>query len=524
MSSKNLKKESKIAKYIGYVSAGTMFSRILGYLRDMLVGWLFGAGMSADAFYAALRIPNLFRRLLGEGSLSASYVPVFTEYLSTKDKEDTNRLFNIILTVLVITLIFVTIIGIIFAPQLTKLIAYGFEKNPEKLQLTITLTRLMFPSLLLACLAAFLLATLNSLKSFFIPAISPSLLSIAEIAFIIGVSHLILREKQIIGLAIAVIVGGILQLLVMIPSVVKKGFSFKPVLNFNHPGLKQIFLLMIPAMWGISIDQVNAFVDTIFASFLKEGSITALYYSNRVMQLPLALFGIAVASVSLPLMSASVSKKNVDDMKNMLAFSIKISSLAIFPSLMGLIILGKPMIKLLFEHGKFDSIATSLTNSALFFYALGLPAFGYVKIFAGGFYSLKETKTPVKIASLCMIVNIVLNAILMGPLGVGGLALSSSISSWLNTILLLITLRRKIGGFGGRKILITLLKIISATFIMGLGCYILSNYVFKNLFINVFGTIIICFIIYLFMTRLLKISEMKSVMSVIKREEPTVDE
>src|SRR3989339_1354550 len=202
MSSKNLKKESKIAKYIGYVSAGTMFSRILGYLRDMLVGWLFGAGMAADAFYAALRIPNLFRRLLGEGSLSSSFVPVFSEYLATKEKKETEKLFNAMFTTLIFVLLIVCVLGMIFAPQITKLIAYGFEKNPEKLSLTITLPRLMFPFLLFICLAAFLLSVLNSLKLFFIPAIAPSFLSVSEIVFIIGIAPLLIKENQIKGLAI----------------------------------------------------------------------------------------------------------------------------------------------------------------------------------------------------------------------------------------------------------------------------------------------------------------------------------
>ncbi|MFA5779660.1 MAG: murein biosynthesis integral membrane protein MurJ [Elusimicrobiota bacterium] len=524
MSSENFSKETKIAKYIGYVSAGTMFSRIAGYIRDMLVGWLFGAGLSADAFYAALRIPNLFRRLLGEGALSSSFVPIFSEYLATKEKKETEKLFNAVFTTLTFVLLIVCVFGMIFAPQITKLIAYGFEKNPEKLSLTITLTRLMFPFLLFICLAAFLLAVLNSLKLFFIPAVAPSFLSVSEIVFIIGIAPLLIKENQIKGLAVAVVVGGLLQFLIQIPAIKRSGFNFKPVINFNHPGLKQIFFLMIPAMWGISIDQVNAFVDTICASFLTEGSVTALYYSNRLMQLPLALFGIAVASVSLPLMSASVSKKDNQGMKDMLAFSIKISSLAILPAMAGLIILGKPMITLLFQHGKFDETATVLTNSALIFYSIGLPAFSYVKIFAGGFYSMKETKTPVKIATMCMLLNAVLNIILMKPMGVGGLALATAVSSWANAVFLFVSLRKRIGGFGGRKIFLSLVKIISATSVMTVVCYILSVYVIKNLFLNVFGTIIIGLILYLLMAKLLKINEMKSVWSIIKKEEPSLDE
>ncbi|MEW6556889.1 MAG: murein biosynthesis integral membrane protein MurJ [Elusimicrobiota bacterium] len=510
----------KITKYIGYVSTGTLCSRILGYIRDMAVGWIFGAGMSADAFYAALRIPNLFRRLLGEGSLSASFVPVFSDYLATKEKKETEKLFNTVSTALVFVLLVVCVVGIIFAPQLTKIIAYGFTKTPEKLALTISLTRLIFPFLLFICLAAFLLAVLNSLKLFFIPAVAPSFLSISEIVFVLAIAPLLVNTSQIKGLAIAVVVGGLLQFLIQIPSIRKRGFSFKPIFNFNHPGLRQISFLMFPAMLGISIDQVNAFVDTVCASFLQQGCITALYYSNRLMQLPLALFGIAVASVSLPLMSASVSQKNTDEMKDTLTFSIKISSLAIFPAMAGLMILGKPMITLLFQHGKFDSQATLLTNSALFFYSMGLPAFSYVKIFAGGFYSFKETKTPVKIATSCMVLNAVLNIILMRPLGVGGLALATAISSWTNATLLFVALRKRVGGgrlLSGKKILVSLTKLVFATFIMAVVCYICSNYFFGNLVLKVLGTIVIGFAVYIFIVKLLRIEELKSVLSVIKK-------
>lgn len=524
MSSAILKKESKIAKYIGFVTTGTMFSRILGYFRDMMVAWFFGGGLFADAFYAALRIPNLFRRLLGEGALSASFVPVFSEYVTTKDKEETKNLFNVVFTVLILALLVVTSAGIILAPQITELVTWGFKKNPEKLALTVSLTRLMFPFLLFICLAAFLFSVLNSLKHFFIPAVSPAFLSVSEIGFILGIAPLLIVENQVKGLAVAVVVGGLLQFLVQIPAIKKNGFSFKPVFNFSHPGLKQIFLLMLPAMWGISIDQVNAFVDTICASFLVEGSVTALYYSNRLMQLPLALFGIAVASVSLPLMSSSVSKKDIHEMKNTLSFAIKISSLAILPAMAGLIILGRPMIKFLFEHGKFDSFATSLTTSALFFYSLGLLAFSYVKIFAGGFYSMKETKIPVKIATICMVLNIILNIKLMEILGVGGLALATAVSSWVNTVLLYIYLRKRIGSFGGREIIITLFKIALATLVMSGVCYIISAFLLKQLMLKVFGTIFIGILVYFVMVKMLKIKEVDSIMSVIKKESPSLNE
>jgi len=515
---------SKMTKYIGHVASGTMLSRILGYVRDMLVGWIFGAGMAADAFYAAFRIPNLLRRLMGEGALSSSFVPVFSEYLTRKDREESHKLYDVTFTALLIVLTFISLLGIIFAPQITRLIAYGFSSNPEKMELTILLTRLLFPFLLFICLAALQLSVLNSLKLFFIPAVAPAFLSISEIVFMLGIAPLMIKEHQIIGLALAVGLGGVMQFLVQVAPVRKSGFKFKFNFNFNHPGLKQIFFMMIPAMWGISVDQINAFVDTICASFLREGSVTALYYSNRVMQLPLALFGIAVASVSLPLMSTSVSKNDPNEMKKILAYSVKISSLAIIPAMAGLIVLGKPIIKLLFEHGKFNANATMLTNSALLFYSFGLPAYAITKILVSSFYSMKETKTPVKIATLCMLTNVVLNVSLMGPMGVGGLALATSISSWLNSSLLFFFLRKRIGRVGGRAIFECILKIIAATSVMSLCCYFTAYHLFNNLILSVFGSIIIGIVVYVLMTKLLKIDEMNSILSVLKKEEPTLDE
>jgi putative peptidoglycan lipid II flippase len=282
--------------------------------------------------------------------------------------------------------------------------------------------------------------------------------------------------------------------------------------------------MMIPAMLGTSVDQINAFVDTICASFLQEGSVTALYYSNRVMQLPLALFGFAVASVSLPLISACVSKKDTAGMKNILAFSVKMSSLALFPAMAGLLVAGRPMIKMLFEHGNFDSRATGITSAALVFYSLGLPAFAYAKIFAGSFYSLRQTKVPVQAAALCMFINVCLNVILMGPLGVGGLALATSISSWLNASLLVIELRRRIGPLGGRGIFLCLLKIMFSTAVMSAACYAVLLYLPAGNSLKVVAVIATGLAVYVAMARMLKIKELDSVLSILKKEPITVDD
>ena len=238
--------KSKIVKYAGSVSVGTTISRIFGYIRDMLVAYLFGAGMFADAFYAAFRIPNLLRRMLGEGSFSAAFIPVFSEYLHTKPKEETQKLINVVFTLLSLTLIIVVILGVFFSPLLVKIIAYGFTSDPEKMQLTIDLTRLMFPFLLFICLAAMLLALLNTLSSFFIPAIAPANLSFAEIIYILALAPMFSPANQIKGLAISVIFGGMGHFFMQYPVLKQLGWKLSIDFSFKHPAIKKIIFLMIP--------------------------------------------------------------------------------------------------------------------------------------------------------------------------------------------------------------------------------------------------------------------------------------
>ncbi|MBQ1609466.1 MAG: murein biosynthesis integral membrane protein MurJ, partial [Elusimicrobia bacterium] len=461
----------KIVKSAGSVSAGTTISRVFGYIRDMLVAYMFGAGMFADAFYAAFRIPNLLRRMLGEGSFSVAFIPVFSEYLHTKTKSETQKLINVVFTVLFTILCVITILGIFFSPLLVKIIAYGFTSDPEKLQLTIELTRLMFPFLLFICLAAMLSALLNTLNSFFIPAIAPANLSFAEIIYILALAPLLSPGNQIKGLAISVIFGGLGLFLMQYPTLKNLGWNLKFDFNFNHPGIKKIGLLMIPSIIGISVDQINTFVDTICASFLGNGSITALYYSSRLMQLPLAIFGLALATVSLPMMSKSVATKDITELKETLNFSIRISVIALLPATIGLMALGLPIIQILFERGKFDIFASLLTNKALFYYVLGLPAFAITKIFANTFFSFQDTKTPVKIAFIVMIFHVILCIALMKPLGVGGLALATSACAYMNVFMLFYKLTQKIGKIGTRKIIVSSIKALIASGIMGIIAY-----------------------------------------------------
>lgn len=484
----------------------------------MFIANFFGAGMFADAFYAAYRIPNLFRRLLGEGALSASFVPVFTEHLTTKSKKETQDLLNAVFTALLIILSTLSILGIIFAPEITKIVAWGFEISPKKLELTINLVRIMFPYLLLISLAALLLGTLNALHIFFLPALSPLNLDFAEIIYILLIAGYLVSPIK--GLAVAVVIGGLGQFAFQLPILFKHGWQLRFKINFSHPGLRKIFLLMLPAMIGFSVEQINSFVDTLCGSFLKEGSVSALYYSNRLMQLPLALFGIAMATVSLPLMSKSVSEKNLTELKEIFSLSLRTVFFIIIPASVGLMVLAEPIVRLLFQRGAFTAEATKLTSQALFYYALGIFAYAGAKIVAAVFYSLQDTKTPLKIALLALSLNIVLNLILMVPMGVGGLALATAISSIVNLIILLIVLRLRIGKLGLRKIIETVKRTLLATAVMGTVCYFLAYRFFQwSNFLAVIIAITIGSIIYFLVAHLLKIEESKWLLTVLQKEE-----
>jgi len=440
--------KEELPKFATQVTVAIFVSRIFGYFRDVATAYAFGTNVLADAFYMAYRIPNLFRRIFGEGTLSAAYVPVLTEVLRKRGQSEAQKLFLDVFTIMSFILVGLTVIGIIFAQQLVPLIAYGyqFEKDYQKLNLTVNLTRIVFPYLLVICLSALQMATLQALEVFFLPNLAPVLLSLAEILYLFTIFHI--TKYKIEGLAVAVVVGGIGQLLLQFFILQRKGW--KSTINFNifrygvHPGVKKIFLLMLPAVGSFSVEQVNTFVDALCASFLPTGSVTALYYSNRILQLPLALFGTATAIASLPVFSQHATENDYNKLKNELTLSLRISYLMIIPATVGLLFFSEDIIKVLFFRGAFDEHSVELTSKALFYYSVGLFGYTGAKITATAFYAMQDIKTPVKVAFLCLSLNIALNLILMELLGVGGLALASSISSICNFLMLLLLLRLRV--------------------------------------------------------------------------------
>lgn len=511
------KKRSTFTSRLGAFAFATLISRILGYLRDSMVAAYFGGGFQTDAFYAAFKIPNLLRRFLGEGALTAAFVPVFTETLHNKGKKEANQLFNALLMGLLLICTGLVVLGVLFAPQVTQLVSWGFVRDPEKFALTTQLTRLTFPFLLVISVAALVTAVLNSSGRFFVPAVAPSGLSIGEIFFIFFVASRM--NSPIEGLAIAAVLGVGLHLVWQLPSFYKEGFALKLVRPFSHPEVKTVFLLMGPTIIGLCADQVNSFVNQFCASFLETGAVSALYNSNRVMQLPLALFGVAVSSVALPALAQSASQKNKDEFRELLGFSLRIANFVLIPSFIGLAVLGYPIIQVLFQHGKFTAENSWVTYLALLPYAAGLPAYSAIKILASAFYAHKNTKTPVRIAFQAMAINAVLDVALMWKWGVGGLAFATTVSALYQAVALFYLLRKEIGLLGGREIIHSFIYGSLAGLSMGALCGGLCFVVFVKLHVilRVFISISAGTLFYFLLSRMLKIKEYDYFMEILLR-------
>ncbi len=499
----------------GAVSSATLISRVLGYARDMLIAKFFGASMAADAFFVAYKIPNLLRRLLGEGSLSTSFIPVYTEYLTNKSRQDSENLIRSVFGAFGILFIILSGAGIIFAPQIVSVIAPGFAGDPDKLALTVILTRIMFPFLMAIGLGAITLGILNSKRMFFIPAVAPSMLSISEILFILFLTPFF--DPPVKALAFGVVAGGFAQFLVQAVPIIKKQ-SIIPSFNLKHPGLRKIGTLMLPAVAGLAVFQVNSLVDTVCATLLREGSVSFLYYGNRLAQFPLALFGTALATVTLPMMSENAARKEMGPLKDTFSFSLRVISFLMLPATVGLAFFGKPIVELLFQRGEFTSAHTLLTARVLIYYASGLIFFAGVKVATSAFHSLQDTKTPVIIACAAMLLNAVLNvSVVLIPflrelLGAGGLALATSVASALNFILLILVFRKRKGLIGGRRIASSLWRHLAAS--CGLAFFLLRASAYSrewNLFIRVPALIAGGTFLYLLISRLLKVPELERV-------------
>ncbi|MFO0766349.1 MAG: murein biosynthesis integral membrane protein MurJ [Nitrospiraceae bacterium] len=380
-----------VVKAAGLIGLATFSSRILGFVRDMVLARLFGATAAADAFFVAYRIPNLLRELFAEGSMSAAFIPVFTEYHTLRSKQDAWELASAAFTTLLTIVTAITLAGILAAPWIAWLIGWGFHDDPAKLELTTVLTRVMFPYLLFISLAALAMGVLNSMRAFAAPAFSPVFFNIV----IIGCAFLLApqMEQPILGVAIGVVVGGAAQFAMQLPGLHARGMLFGLLFQPQHPGVKRIGLLMVPSLLGLSVTQINILVSTFLGS-LFPGGPTYLFYGMRLIQFPLGIFGVALATAILPTLTAQAARGALDDLRTTLGFGLRMILFIILPAMLGLILLRVPIVHLFFEHGSFTAADTAATATAVLCYAVGLWAFAGVRIIVSAYYSLQDTKTP----------------------------------------------------------------------------------------------------------------------------------
>jgi len=459
----------KLTRAAGSVSLATLISRIFGFARDVIIADLFGAKAVADAFFVAFRIPNLLRRFTAEGALTAAFVPVYTDKLKNQGKHAAFALACNVLTIMALLLVVVTVAGMAFAPWVIRVIAPGFVLDRQTFELTALLTRVMFPYLFFISIAAVLMAMLNSMGRFFIPAIAPALLNIAIITCALSLHDIF--DRPAMALAIGVLAGGVLQLSLQVWPLYKLGWRYIPRLDFGDVATLKVGALMIPAAFGMAVAEINVFVDTLLASILPEGSVSYLYYGNRVVQFPLGVFGVAVGIAALPSMSGEVAEGGPGKLVGLVSHALRLTLFISIPSTVGLIALAGPINNVLFERGQFDETARVGATIALVMYAVGLAAFAGVKVVVSAFYALKDTATPTKVASYCMALNIALNLILMEPMKHGGLALATSISSMVNIGFLLWLLGRRIGSVDATGIVRAVRPMVISSLLMGAVVY-----------------------------------------------------
>lgn len=465
------------------ISIFTIASRICGYWRDQRITLLLGTSGVADSFILAFRIPNLLRRLIGEGSLAACFIPVFSDYLAHKTKEEAWAFANRVFWTAAVVLAVIALLGAVFSQHVIYVFTV-FGKSKAEWDQAVFLNRIMFPYAFFIGIAALFMAILNSLNVFGLPASTSVLFNLSIILFSFGaVYRPVMRwaperyRNPAVALAVGILLGGLLQVMVQVPELIRRGMRFHFSISFTDPGIRRLATLMVPGLVGVGIFQINFFVDTIFAtsSRMPGGSITALYVADRVMELVLGSYAIAVATAILPVMSRQAVRSDMPALKQTLAFSVRIVSFITIPAALGLMVLRGPIVSVLFEHGRFGAESTQLTARALLYYASGLPAFAGVKLIVPAFYSQQDMRTPVIAAGGALAVNMILNVLflrlLFEQLRNGSPALASSLACYFNFLLLFFILRARVGGLGARHVGASLVKVAISSAVMAVACY-----------------------------------------------------
>ncbi len=423
------------------VSAMTMLSRVMGLVRDVVIAALLGAGNGADAFFVAFKIPNFLRRLFAEGAFNQAFVPVLSEVATRGSKREVRELLDAVAGSLAAVLALITAVAMLAAPWLVWLFAPGFGRDPAKLALTADMLRLTFPYLLLISLTAFAGSVLNTWNRFAVPAFTPVLLNLALIGSALLLTPLFAEPAM--ALAWGVLIAGLAQLAFQVPFLARLGLLPRPWPDFAHAGVRRILRLMAPALFGVSVSQINLLLDTVLASLLAAGSVSWLYYSDRLVELPLGVFGIAIGTVILPALSKRHAEQSREHFSAMLDWAIRAVLLLGLPAALALVVLAEPLLISLFHYGAMTEHDIAMAAMSLRAYAVGLVAFMLIKVLAPGFFARQDTKTPVKVGIIAMVANMVFNLILIWPLAHAGLALATALSAFLNAGLLGWLLRRE---------------------------------------------------------------------------------
>ena len=474
--SQNVESEKlAMTKAAGVVGFWTSLSRITGFVRDMAIALFMGAGPGADAFFVAFRIPNLLRRLFAEGALTAAFIPTYVDVLQRKGLSEAARLAQVAFTFSGIILTFITILGVSFTPYIVELIAPGFSSDPEKFNLTVELTRIMFPYIFFISLVALLSGALNSLGVFAPSAAAPILLNLTMIGSVMIFSaHY--KCAAYYALSWAVILAGLFQLLLQLPFLPKMGIKLRLNLDFSNPALRKMGALFVPAAIGGAVYQINVLVGTILASMLPAGGVSWLYYADRLVELPLGIFAIALGTAVLPSMSRLAGQGDYKSLMKSLSFSLGLIAFLTIPASVGLILLREPIVAVLFQRGLFTYSDTLETAYALLFYTSGLWAYSGLKVVTQAFFSFKDTKTPLYVSIGSVLTNLVFGLLLMGPMRHGGLALATAISAALNVSILFTILVRRVGLFPMRDFSISLARVIVASTAMGIFIWLSRDY------------------------------------------------
>jgi putative peptidoglycan lipid II flippase len=464
-----MSEKRQIARAAGLVATLTVLSRVTGLVRDVVVGYLFGAGMAADAFFVAYRIPNLLRRLVGEGATTAAFVPVFTGYLTTGPRAEADRVARVLFTVMAVVLAVISLVGVVFAGPITRLFAPGFAASPAKLELTIALTRMTFPYVFFIGLVAVATGILNSLRDFTAPALSPVVMNV----IIVVVAVALAPWMGVYGLALGSVLGGVAQLLTQMPALRRARVPLKLCWEPGHPAVARVGVLMLPTLFGSAVYQINVLVSTVFASLLPPGSVSYLWYAERLFEFPLGVFAVALGTAALPSF-ATLARRDREEFCQTVGFALRLVSFVALPAAVGLAVAAGPITSVLFQRGEFGALAAQQTGVAVRYYALGLWSVASVRVLVPAFYALEDTRTPVVTAAGAFLANLAFVVLFIGPLASppdsvvgglfaaatralaigelrhGGLALATSLAASVNLVLLCLYFRRRVDAFPWR--------------------------------------------------------------------------